>query len=64
MASLSPPTGSTVPGTTGTPSRRISALAATLSPISRIWLGGRADEGDAVLLDDLGEAGVLADRKP
>ena len=31
------------------------ACAATLSPISLICVGRRADEGDAVLLDDLGE---------
>ena len=32
-------TGPSVPGTTGTPSRRIASLAATLSPISRMCSG-------------------------
>ena len=51
------------PGTSGTPSRAIAALAAILSPIMRICVGRGADEGQAVRLHHLGEAGIL-DRKP
>ena len=54
-------TGSTVPGTIGTPAARMSSRARVLEPIASIALAGRADEDDARLLAGAREGGVLGE---
>ena len=50
------------PGTTGMPSSTAVCLAVILSPMISIWCARRADEGDLVLGQDVGEPRVLAEK--
>ena len=60
MASSIEPTGAVAsPAPAAGRARAAVCLASILSPIMRICSRRRADEGEAVRLDDLGEAGVL-----
>ena len=60
-ASASLPTGPSLPGTVGMPSSFAVALATILSPMRRMCSAVGPDEGEAVLLDHLGEVGVLGE---
>ena len=59
IASGSLVTAPSEPGTTGMPSALCGFLRSDLVAHDADVLGRRPDEGDAVLLEDLGEAGVL-----
>ena len=59
LASVSSVTAPSEPGTTGMPSFAGGVLGLDLVAHDADVLGARADEGDAVRFEDLGELGVL-----
>ena len=61
-ASASSLTAPSEPGTQGMPSRVAVRLASILSPMMPDMLGLGADEGDAVLVENFGETGVLGQK--